>query len=343
MSASSRLPGEAAATTPATTRAAYVLAPGPAKDIQVGELPLPPLGATEVLVRTTLMAVNHVDTFVRSGAYPTPLPVPFIIGRDLVGVVAAAGTVSGFRVGEAVWCNSLGHGGRQGSFAEYAAAPAERLYRLPHGADPELAVSLAHPAATAYLALFREGGLRVGQTVFVGGGGGGVGSAAVQLAHAAGARVITTASARDADWCRECGADVVIDYRDGRVTELIRDAAPDGIDVHVDTSGRHDFDGSVPLLARGGRLIVMAALDARPPLPVGALYTNDVSVRGFVISNASVADLAAAAAAINQLLATGRLQSRISVRLPLEQAGRAHRLMERPDPASPPGRIIVRP
>ena len=333
-------PGEA---TPTETTAAYIMAPGPPEDIRIGRLPLPALGPTEVLVRTTAMAVNHVDTFVRSGSYRTPLPVPFVIGRDLVGVVAAAGDLSSFRVGEEVWCNSLGHGGRQGSFAEYAAVPAERLYRLPTGVDAELAVSLAHPAATAYLALFRHGGLRVGQTVFVGGGGGGVGSAAVQLANVAGARVITTAATRDADWCRACGADVVIDYHDERATELVRDAAPEGIDVHVDTSGRHDFESSVPLLARGGRLIVLAALKARPVLPVGALYTNDASVRGFIISNASVADLATTAAAVNQLLAAGRLRSRISVRLQLQDAVRAHQLMERPDPSVGPGRIVVHP
>jgi NADPH:quinone reductase-like Zn-dependent oxidoreductase len=324
--------------------AAYITAPGPAEAIRVGELPVPKPGPTDVLVRTQALAANHVDTFVRSGAYATPLPMPFVIGRDLVGVVAAAGArVAGFGGGDAVWCNSLGHGGRQGSFAEYAVVPADRLYRLPPGVDPQVAVSAAHTAATAYLALFREGALRADETVLVGGAGGGVGSAAVQLAHAAGARVIATAASGDADWCRSCGADVVIDYRDPHANERIRAAAPQGLDVHLDTSGHHDFDVSIALLAHGGRLILMAALDARPPLPVGAVYTRDASLRGFAISNASVVDLADAAATINRMLASRRLRARIGVRLPLHHAARAHQLLEHPDPDLPPGRIVVLP
>src|SRR5512146_952654 len=112
----------------ATTRAAYVTELGPPESIRVGELPAPQLSTSEVLVRTQALAVNHVDALVRSGRYPTRTPFPFIIGRDLVGVVAAVGeAVDGFREGEAVWCNSLGHHGRQGSFAEYAVVPQERL------------------------------------------------------------------------------------------------------------------------------------------------------------------------------------------------------------------------
>jgi NADPH:quinone reductase-like Zn-dependent oxidoreductase len=329
---------------PDTRVAAYITGPGPADAIRIGELPIPPCGPTDVLVRADAMAVNFVDTFVRSGAYQTPLPLPFIIGRDVVGAVEAVGAgVAGFRPGDAVWCNSLGHQGRQGSFAEYVIVPADRLYHLPAGVDPQLAVSMAHTAATAHLALFREAGLRLGETVLVGGGAGGVGSAAVQLAHAAGARVIATAQEQDGQWCQDCGADVVIDYRDPQATERIRDAAPDGIDVHLDTSGHHDFDASLPLLAGGGRLVLMAAMSARPTLPVGAVYTRDISLRGFVISNASVADLATAARTINTLLDAHRLQSRIGARLPLRDAARAHQLLEGPASDRPPGRILVFP
>ena len=158
--------------------------------------------------------------------------------------------------------------------------PVERLYRLPAGVDPLTAVSVLHTAATAHLGLFREAQLRLGQTIVVGGGVGGFGSAVVQLARAAGARVIATA---------------------------------------------------------------MAGLAAHPSLPVGALYTRDASLRGFAISNASIADLAAAADAINALLASGALRSRISMRLPLSDAAQAHRLQENHDPATPPGRIVVIP
>ncbi len=325
-------------------RAAYITHPGPAESIRVGDLPLPEPGPTDVLVRTIAMAVNHVDTLVRSGSYRTPLPSPFVVGRDLVGEVAAAGPgVPDFAAGDLVWCNSLGHGGRQGSFAEYAVVSSDRLYHLPDGVDPELAVSVAHTAATAHLALFREGGVRIGDTVLVGGGAGGVGSALVQLAHLAGARVVATASARDEQWCRELGADDVVDYRDPAAAERIRRAAPDGIDVHIDTSGRDDLETTVGLMATGGRIVVLAGRGATPTVPIGALYTGDRSIRGFAISNAPVSDLAVAARDVNRLLAAGRLRSRVALTLPLEDAARAHRLLEHPGPDLPPGRLLVRP
>lgn len=329
---------------PRRMKAAYITDHGPADDIRIGELPVPEPGPTDVLVHTDALAVDAVDTFVRSGAYPTETPFPFVIGRDLVGTVAAAGEgAAHFRVGDEVWCNSLGHHGRQGSFAQFALVPVDRLYRLPAGVEPVAAVSVLHTAATAHLGLFREAHLGLGQTVVVGGAGGGVGSAVVQLASAAGARVIATAAASDAGWCRSCGAEDMIDYHDPHAAAQIAGAAPHGVDVYFDTSGHHDFDATVPLLAPGGRIILMAALTAHPAVPVGELYTRDASLRGFAISNASTADLAGAADGINKLLVTGVLRGRVSVRLPLDDAAQAHRLQENPDPDNPPGRIVVIP
>jgi hypothetical protein len=114
------------------TLAAYSTALGPAECIEVGQLPVPAPGPTDVLVRTEALAVDQVDTLVRSGAYRTPTPFPFIIGRDLAGTVAASGPGAvGFAEGDQVWCNRLGHGGRQGSFAQHVVAAAERLCHLP--------------------------------------------------------------------------------------------------------------------------------------------------------------------------------------------------------------------
>ncbi|HET7070021.1 MAG TPA: alcohol dehydrogenase catalytic domain-containing protein, partial [Nocardioides sp.] len=101
-------------------RAACVHGPGAADDIRVESIPVPVPGPTDVLVQVHAAAVNQVDTYVRAGSYVTPMPTPFVVGRDLVGTVAAAGPGSGFGIGEPVWCNSLGHDGRQGSCAEYA-------------------------------------------------------------------------------------------------------------------------------------------------------------------------------------------------------------------------------
>src|SRR3954454_19576634 len=122
---------------PRRMRAAWIDQLGPAESIRYGELPVPSYGATDVLVQVEATAVNPVDTFVRSGQYHTPLAFPFVVGRDLVGTVAALGSgASHFAVGDRVWSNSLGHAGRQGAAAEYTAVPCERLYPLPDDIDP---------------------------------------------------------------------------------------------------------------------------------------------------------------------------------------------------------------
>lgn len=285
-----------------TTMAAHITAPGPAEHIQYGPLPVLAPGPTDVLVEVRAVAVNPVDTFVRSGRYRTPMPFPFVVGRDLVGTVVSCGSgVTVFSAGDQVWCNSLGHAGHQGAAAEFAVVPADRLYRLPTGVDPLAAVAVAHPAATAYLALFRHARLAAGETVFIAGGGGNVGAAAIELAAAAGARVIVSASAAKHELCGSRGAAVVVDYRAPDVAERIHASAPDGIDVHIDTSGHHDLRSALQLLAFRGRIVVLAGMGMVAELPVGDLYLRDASIIGFVISHATAGELAAAANRINQI------------------------------------------
>ncbi|WP_239119659.1 zinc-binding dehydrogenase [Planotetraspora thailandica] len=180
----------------------------------------------------------------RSGAYPTPLTFPFVIGRDAVGTVAAVGAgVSGFTEGDPVWCNSLGHGGRQGPSATYTAVAAERLYHLPDGVDPVAAAAVLHTGATAHLGLSREARLRIGEIIVVGGAAGGVGGAVLQIAASAGARVIAVARSDQASWCRANGAQEVLDYQAPDLAGHLRRAAPDGIDVYWDMPA-HGHDRS---------------------------------------------------------------------------------------------------
>ena len=311
-------------------RAAYITELGPAEVIRVGELPVPAPGPTDVLVRVEVVVVNPVDTMVRSGAFPTPTPFPFVVGRDLVGTVEAPGAgAAGFAPGDRVWCDSLGHGGRQGSFAEYAVVPAERLYHLPATADPVAAVAVLHPAATAYLALFRHGGLRPAETVYVGGGAGNVGTALTSLARGGGARVLAGARPEDADWSRSAGAAEVVDYRDPELPGRLAALAPDGIDLFVDTSGHLDLPGAIDLLADRGRIVLIAGGTQRLTLPAGPLYTHDRRILGFAISRASTAELAEAAAVLNDRLAAGALPARVRVVWPLERAAEAHEAVER--------------
>ncbi len=308
--------------------AAYVEQRGPADSIRIGRLPVPELGPDDVLVAVTAVSVNPVDTYVRSGRYDTPIPLPFIVGRDLVGTVAAMGSaVRELAEGDAVWANSLGHAGRQGAATELAVVPRERLYRLPEGVDPEVVVAVAHPAVTAYLGWFLRARIRPSWTVFVGGGAGNVGISAIEMARFAGARVLASARDSHRDRCRAAGADVVVDYRSPDLARLIGAAAPDGVDVYWDTSGTNDTDVAAAVLKPGGRMLVTAA---RTPVTVALapLYTHDVTIDGFVISRASATEFAQAADLINAMLAAGALTTRITRRLPLDRAAEAHRLLE---------------
>lgn len=314
---------------PGSMRAAWITEPGSAEAIRYGVLPVPCPGPTDVLVRVEAVAVNRVDTLVRSGRYETPLPFPFVVGRDVVGTVAASGPgAAGFAPNNRVWSNSLGHAGRQGPSADFAVVPADRLYRLPDRTEPVDAVAVLHPAASAYLALITHGRLRAGDTAFIAGAAGHVGRAATVIAVHAGARVIATASAEDLDECRRLGADAAFDYGAPDLGGKLRAAARGQVDVHLDTSGHHDLDLAADLASRRGRLVLMAGIGARPELPVGRIYTRDVTLTGFAISTATTGELAEAAERVNQLLAAGALIPRQVEKLPLTAAGEAHRRLE---------------
>ena len=310
---------------PTVMDAAWIGERGSPDAIRYGKLPVPSPGPTDVLVRVEAVAVNPVDTLVRSGRYDTPLPFPFVVGRDLVGTVAACGPgVTGLAAGERVWCNSLGHAGRQGPSAEFAVVPTDRLYSLPDSADPLEAVAVLHPAASAYLALITHGKLRAGDTVLIAGGAGHVGRAAIVIAAHAGARVLVTAGADDLDECRRLGAEAAFDYRDPDLAGTLQEAARGQVDLHLDTSGNHDLDLAADLAARRGRIVLMAGMGARPEVPIGRIYTRDLSLEGFAISTATTAELDEAAARVNQLLAAGALVPRRVERLPLSGAAEAH-------------------
>lgn len=332
---------------PRKMRAAYIERLGSADEIHYGEFDLPAVGPGDALVRVEALAVNPVDTYIRSGAYRTTLSFPFIIGRDLVGEVVSVGAdVSRCAPGQRVWCDSLGYDGRQGSFAEYVAVEQERLYPLPARVDAIQAVAVFHPAATAFLGLVDYvGGTHPGETILVGGGAGNVGSAVTQLATAMGARVLATAhGADDAAWLRACGASDVFDYGDPHLEDAVRAVAPDGVNVVWNTSGHDNLDVEVGLLARGGCLVLTAGMSQRPAFPVGPFYTKGARLVGFTITAASTQQLAAAAGAINALLAAGRLAMRIAHVYTLAEAAQAHRLVEGSGPeGKAKGRVIVVP
>lgn len=311
-------------------KAAYITRTGPAEEIAYGNLPEPTAGAHGVLVDVAAVAVNPIDTYIRSGAHRTDLPQPFIVGRDMTGIVAGTGPmVRRFKPGDHVWCNNQGYGGRQGTFAERLCIDERLLYHLPSGADPVKTVAVLHSGLTAVIGLFARARLVAGESVFAIGGDGNVGTAVLQLARASGARVAVTASEAKAGWCRELGADAVIDYKHQDVARAVREFAPNGVDVLWDASGTIDLEPAISLMARRGRLVLMSGLHRRSVLPVGMFYTRNCTMHGFTVTDATDDELAAYAAEINSRIASGALRARIHGVMPLSRAAEAHRLVER--------------
>lgn len=313
-------------------KAAYIQETGPSSVIQFGDLETPEPASGQVLVRTSAVAVNPIDTYIRSGAVNAQLPSKYIIGSDIAGTVEAVGDgVQKFQVGDRVWGSNQGLAGRQGTFSEYAAIDECWLYPTPAGVSDEDAAAAALTGITAHLGLHLHAGLADGEVVFVNGGTGGVGSSVVQLAKAAGAKVITTVgSDRKAEAAQGLGADLVINYRDGDVESALRDAVSQigPINVWFETLRTPNPEMTIPLLAKRGRYVLMAGRDARPEFPVGPFYVNDLRAIGFAMFNASPEEQRDAANDINRLLASWKLKPVIGAVFPLEEAAAAHQLQE---------------
>src|SRR5690349_15941424 len=174
-------------------KAAYIETTGSPDVIRYDDLPRPTPQEGEVLVRVGAVAVNPIDLYIRAGTVAMSLPRPFIIGCDLAGTVEKAGPKAGrLPPGARVWGSNQGLLGRQGTFAEYACVQEEWLYPTPDNVSDTQAAAAALVAITAHLGLFRDARLQAGETVFVNGGTGGVGSMVVQMSKAVGAHVITT-------------------------------------------------------------------------------------------------------------------------------------------------------
>ena len=311
-------------------KAAYIEQTGPPENIIFGDLPTPKPSAQQVLVKVGAVAVNPVDTYIRAGTFELDLPKPFIVGCDLAGVVERVGKeVTRFAKGDRVWGTNQGLLGRQGTFAEYAAVDQCWLYNTPENVDDQQAAAVSLVGITAHLGTFREAGLKTGETLFVNGGSGGVGSCVIQMAKAIGARVIATAGSKEkVGACRRLGADLAINYKASGVDEAIRRFAPQGVDVWWETLREHDLKRVVDHLALRGRVIVMAGRESCPPLPVGPFYVKDCKVLGFAMFNAPADEQRKCAAEINRWMARGKLRPKIDRVMPLSETAAAHRLQE---------------
>jgi len=311
-------------------KAAFIEQTGGPENIIYGDLPDPSPVAGEVLVRVGAASVNPIDTYVRGGLVAAELPVPFVVGSDFAGTVEAVGEgVTHWQPGDNVWGANQGGHGRQGTAAELTCVGAEWLYATPEGISDEEAAAIALVGITAHIGLVLKAAVQEGETVFVNGGAGGVGSMVVQIAKANGARVIATAGS-DARVVKaaELGADEVINYQTEDVATRVKALAPQGVNVLWETRRETDLDWAVSLLAQRGRLIVMAGREARPVLPVGPLYVKDCSVHGFAMFNYPAAEQRQCGDDLNRWLAEAKLHANIDRVLPLSETAEAHRLQE---------------
>jgi len=311
-------------------KAAFIRRTGGPEVITCGDLPDPVPGPRQALVRVRAAAINPIDTYIRAGTVAMPLPLPFVVGCDLAGDVVAVGAeVDRLRPGMRVWGSNQGLLGRQGTCAELAAVDERWLYPIPDGVTDREAAAAALVSITAHLGLVSHAALQPGETIFVSGGSGGVGSAVVQIARALGGRVIATAgTTAKRERVEAYGGDVVFDYRRPDLVTAVREAAPGGVHVHWETRPEPDFDTALAMLADGGRMVLMAGRQSRPPLPVGPFYVKGCRLLGFAMFKAPAEQQAAAAADINRWLASGRLRAPVDRVVTLAHVAEAHAIQE---------------
>ncbi len=225
---------------------------------ELRDVPKPVPGAGQVLVRVHATSINPLDFQVRRGDYPDLVPLPAITGHDVSGVVEAIGPgVTAFAPGDEVWYTPQIFQGA-GSYAEYHVAAENIIGKKPASLTHLEAASLSLVGGTAWEALVVRAGLRVGESVLVHGGAGGVGHVAIQLAKSIGARVLTTVRTDNFEFARSLGADVVIDYeREDYVEAVMRETGGQGVDVVFDTIGGDTLSRTPEALAQLGRLVTI--------------------------------------------------------------------------------------
>lgn len=286
-------------------------------------------GPGEVVVKVAAAGVNRADVLQAAGKYPPPPGASETIGMEVSGVIAEVGDgVTEWSVGQEV-CALLAGGG----YAEYVAVPAGQLLPIPSGVDLVDAAGLPEVACTVWSNLVLIAGLRNGQLLLVHGGASGIGSHAIQVAQALGARVAVTAgSAEKLDFCRELGADITINYRDEDFVARLADETG-GADVILDIMGAAYLDRNIDALATDGQLVIIGMQGGvKAELNIGKLLAKRARVigttlRGRPVSgpNSKTEIVQAVTASVWPMIADGRVRPIIGARLPIQQAGEAHR------------------
>ena len=295
------------------------------------ERPRPVPAAGEVLIKVAAAGVNRPDVFQRRGRYPPPPGASDIPGLEVAGVVEeVGGDVHDIRVGDAV-CALVAGGG----YAEYCAAPAPQCLPVPRGLDYTAAAAIPETFFTVWTNVFERGRLQANESILVHGGSSGIGTTAIQLARAHGARVFATAGS--ADKCAACerlGAERAINYREADFAPVVRQLTGDrGVDVVLDMVGGDYFERNIDVLALDGRLVEIATLQGvKAALNIQTIMQRRLTITGSTLRARSVADKGAIARALRvrvwPLIESGAVKPIVHATFPLRQAAEAHRVME---------------
>ncbi|MFI5684477.1 NAD(P)H-quinone oxidoreductase [Streptomyces sp. NPDC051636] len=295
------------------------------------EVPDPVPGEGEVLVEVAASAVNRADVLQRQGFYDPPPGASPYPGLECSGRIAALGPgVAGWSVGDEV-CGLLAGGG----YAEKVAVPAGQLLPLPDGVDLKRAAALPEVVCTVWSNVFMIAHLRPGETLLVHGGSSGIGTMAIQLAKAVGAKVAVTAGTKEKlDFCAELGADILINYREQDFVAEIRQATGGaGADVILDNMGGKYLERNVKALAVSGRLAVIGLQGgAKGELNLGALLAKRAAISATSLRARPLDEKATIVAAVREhvwpLLAAGHVRPVVDRELPMPEAAEAHRVVE---------------
>lgn len=284
----------------------------------------------EVVIKVAAAGVNRADVLQAAGKYPPPPGASEIIGMEVSGVIAEIGDgVTEWSVGQEV-CALLAGGG----YAEYVAVPAGQVLPIPSGVDLVDAAGLPEVACTVWSNVVLIAGLSRGQLLLAHGGASGIGSHAIQIARALGARVAVTAgSTEKLEFCRDLGADITINYRDEDFVARLRDETNGaGANVILDIMGAAYLDRNIDALASDGQLVIIGMQGGvKGDLNIGKLLAKRARVIGTTLRgrpatgpNSKSDIVRAVTASVWPMIADGRVRPIIGARLPIQQAGDAH-------------------
>ncbi|GAB3285938.1 NAD(P)H-quinone oxidoreductase [Parasphingorhabdus pacifica] len=305
--------------------------PGTPDVLEWTEQPDPRPGPGEVLVDVAAAGVNRADLVQRQGAYPPPPGASEIVGLECSGTIAELGDgVSGWQVGDEV-CALLAGGG----YAERVVVPAAQVLPVPAGVDLVDAAGLPEVTCTVWSNVIMEAGLRPGQLLLVHGGSGGIGTCAIQIGTAMGARVAATAgSPENLQLCRDLGAEVAISYRDEDFVEVVKELG--GANVILDNMGASYLDRNLSALAPDGHLAIIGMQGGRKSeldmgkMLVKRLRLSLLGLRGRPVEgpNGKGAIVSDVRERLWPLVESGEVGPRIHARVPMNEAARAHEMLE---------------